>query len=233
MNNKQTNRVTMFKTVSAYLDSHKSVWSAMSPVAAAVESFQDKIAAIDTAAQQQETPSGAADTKAEARDALEDVLFLTCEALAVLGHNTNDDDLLALTTVSPSALDILNAQELVNRATTVLDRANARKTELAVLQVTQANLDELTQALQAFATAKEQPRTDTVERMAQTASLSNLIRAANIILRTRIDRLVNLFRRSNPDFVSGYRGARVVVDRAATHTSAQAAGGAPPPTPKP
>jgi len=153
------------------------------------------------------------------------------EALAVLGHTSNDHDLLALTSLSPSALDGLNADELVNRATTVLERANARKTELAVLHVTQANLDELTQALQTFATAKEQPRTETAERMAQTESLSNLIREANTILRNRIDRLVNLFRRLNPDFVAGYRGARVVVDRAATHSTTPPAGGAPPPKP--
>ena len=231
MDTKQTNRVTMFKTVSAYFDSHNAVWSGMSPMAAAVENFQDKIGAIDSAAQQQQTPSGATDNKAAARDALEDVLFLTCEALAVLGHNTNDHDLLALTASSPSALDGLNADELVNRATTVLDRANARKTELAVLHVTQANLDELTQALQAFAAAKDQPRTETAERMAQTESLSNLIREANSILRNRIDRLVNLFRRLNPDFVAGYRGARVVVDRAASHTTAKTTGNPPPPKP--
>jgi len=231
MNNKQTNRVTMFKTVSAYLDSHNSVWSAMPPMAAAVESFQDKIAAIDTAAQQQETPSGAADNKAAARDALEDVLFLTCEALAVIGHTTNDHELLALTSLSLSALDQMGSQELFNRATTVLAQANARKTELTALHVTQANLDELTQALHGYATAKEQPRTETAERMAQTESLANLIREAGGILRNQIDRLVNLFKRSNPEFVAGYRGARVVVDRAASHASPPPA--SPPPTPNP
>jgi len=223
----------MYKTVANYMEVHNDVWNDMPPMFPAVEEFRNKIAAIDTAVQQQETPSGATDSKAEARDALEDVLFLIGEALAVFAHSTNDHDLLALTSLSPSQLDRLPADELVHGATTVLAQANARKTELAVMHVTQANIDELAQALAVFADAKEQPRADTVERMTQTESLSNLMREANDILRNRIDRLVNLFSRSNPDFVTGYRAARVVVDRAATHTSAQAAGSAPTPTPNP
>src|ERR1044072_3793667 len=97
---KQTNRVTMFKTVSAYLDSQNSVWNGMAPLATAVQQFNDKIAAIDAAAQKQETPTGATNDKASARDELEDVLFLTCEALAAPGHTSNDHDLLALRAIS-------------------------------------------------------------------------------------------------------------------------------------
>ena len=51
--------------------------------------------------------------------------------------------------------------------------------------------------------------------------LANLIRDANGILRNEIDRMVNLFSRSNPDFVAGYEAARVVVDRAASHKPTQ------------
>lgn len=231
MNTRQANRVTMMKTTSVYLDTNNSVWNSMAPMGAAVQSFKNSLTAIDAAARQQETPSGAADNKAAARDALEDVLFLTCEALGVIGHTTNDHDLMALTSLNPSELDNLSAEELVNRATTVLERANARKTELATYQVTQANLDEFSEALQDFRDAKEQPRTATAERMAQTESLENLIREANGTLRNQLDRFVNLFRRSNPDFVAGYRGARVVVDRAATQSSPKPPSPAPTPNP--
>jgi len=100
------------------------------------------------------------------------------------------------------------------------------------LQVTQANLDELSGALNDFNTAKAKPRHATATRVAQTESLPNLIREASTILRNQIDRMVNLFSRSNSEFVAGYRSARVIVDRAATHGTAKPAGGpAPSPTP--
>lgn len=230
MERKLTNRVTMFKTVNGFLDQNNSIWNGMAPLAAAVLQFKQKIVDIDAAAQKQETPvSGATNDKAAARDELEDVLFLACEALGVLAHASSDHDLTALVDVSPSALDRLGDEELGNRATNVLARANALKTQLATMQVTQANLDELAEALQIFQGATAKPRTAVVERMVQTDSLSTLVREAGNILRDQIDRMVNLFRRTNPEFVSGYRSARVVVDRVATHAARPAQPSSPTP----
>jgi hypothetical protein len=217
MDTKQTNRVTMFKTVIAYLDDNSAVWNTMAPLETAVTNFKARVAAIDTTAQQQEAPRGATVDKAEARDALEDVLFLACEALGALAHANGDNDLLALADVTRTSLDHLDTEELSNRATSVLAEANARKTELVPLQVTQANLDELGQALEDYNAAKAGPRTVTAARAAHTESLPALIREASGILRNQIDRMVSLFNRSNPNFVSGYKTARVIVDRPATH----------------
>jgi hypothetical protein len=51
MDKKQTNRVTMFKTVAGCLDENSSVWNGMAPLVTAVQQLKDKIAAIDDAAQ--------------------------------------------------------------------------------------------------------------------------------------------------------------------------------------
>jgi hypothetical protein len=216
MNNDQTNRVTMYKTTIGVLDENNEIWTPMTPFADAVTRFKNKVSAIDTTAQKQETPTGATQDKADARDALEDVLFLACEALGVLAHASNDQDLVALTNITRSGIDKLDVEALSNRATLVLAQANARKTELATLQVTQANIDELSQALQDYNEAKAGPRQATVARTVETESLSTLIREANDILRNEIDRMINLFRRTHPQFVSAYQAARVIIDRAAT-----------------
>ena len=226
MNTDQTNRVTMFKTTISVLDENNSIWNAMAPLVTAVTNFKDKVSAIDSAAQRQEMPTGATLEKAEARDALEDVLFLMCEALGALAHASKDQGLLALTDITRSGIDKLDSEGLSNRAVLVLAQATGRKTELAALQVTQANIDELNEALQDYNAAKAGPRQATATRVAQTESLSNLIREANDILRSQIDRLVNLFSRTHPQFVSSYLAARVIVDRVATHASAKPA---PPP----
>ena len=223
MNNVQTNRVTMYKTTIAVLDENNGIWNPMAPFAEAVTRLKNKVSAIDTAAQKQETPTGATLDKAGARDALEDVLFLACEALGVLAHTSNDQDLVALTDITRSGIDKLDVEGLSNRATLVLAQANARKTELATLQVTQANIDELSQALQDYNEMKAGPRQATVERMVQTESLSSLFREANNILRNEIDPMVNLFSRTQPLFVSNYQAARVIVDRAATRSAAKGA----------
>lgn len=231
MDTVKANRATMFKTVDAYLDQNNAVWNGMAPFVDAAQAFKTKIAAIDAAAQKQEAPTGATADKASARETLEDVLFLTCQALSVLAHSGNDNDLLALTNLSASDIHRLTETELSNRAASVMTAANARKPGLATMQVTQANIDEFDQAIQNFNAAKAAPRTKTADRVAQTQSLSELIREGNEILRNRIDSLVNLFRRTNPDVVAGYKAARVIVDRAASHATGKGAGTAPPSTP--
>jgi hypothetical protein len=217
MNTDQTNRINMFKTVSAYLNQNQTIWAGMPSMVAAVAQYSGKIVGIDQAAQKQEAPTfGAALDKETARTALEDELFLMSEALGVLAHNTNDGRLIALTDISRSALDSLTDEDLSNRATNVLTEVQGRAGELAEMNVTQTTISEFEVARNNFNAAKVQPRTAAANRKAQTESLPSLIRDASGLLRNQIDRLVNLSSRSHPDFVAGYRGARVIVDRAAT-----------------
>src|SRR6185295_19442513 len=102
METEQTNRVTMFKTVDVVLDEHSAVWSDMPRMQTAVTQLKSNITAIDRAAQLQETPSGAGVDKEAARDALEDILFMVCEALTLLAQSDNDHDLFALVSMRPS-----------------------------------------------------------------------------------------------------------------------------------
>jgi len=105
MNQTQTNRGTMFKTTVAVLKDNQPVWSGTALFVTAVQDFINVITAIDQSAQTQETPTiGAAVDKHSARESLEDVLFLTCQALGVIGHNAADNDLVALVDLTPSSV---------------------------------------------------------------------------------------------------------------------------------
>jgi hypothetical protein len=225
---KLTNRVTMLKATSSYMAENSTVWNSMARLQTAMTDFNGKIAEIDTAAQEHGTPNGATADKATARDALEDVTYLMCEALSVLAHEGANNELAALTRVARTTLDRMDEEELSNRAATVLAQANTHKSELATLQVTQANIDEMSSALTEFNTAKTAPRTATATRAALTERLPQLIKEATDILRNRVDAMVNLFSRTNPDFVAGYENARAIVDRAATHKTKAAQATTPP-----
>jgi len=74
----------------------------------------------------------------------------------------------------------------------------------------------LTQALQDFNEAKARPRQATVARSSQTKSVATLYREATGILHNQLDRMVNLYIRSHPDFVKRYIGVRSIIDRPAT-----------------
>ena len=214
---KLTNKVAMIKATSAYMAEKHAVWNTFTRLQTAMTELDAKIVEIDTAAMEHDTPNGVVVDKANARDDLEDVTFLACEALSVIAHDAGDNDLAALTRVTRTTLDRMGADELSNRATAVLAQANTHKTELVTVQVTQANLDEFSEALTAFNAVKAGPRTATSARAALTESLPKLIRDAIGILRNEVDPMVSQFSRSHPQFVAGYDHARRIVDRAATH----------------
>ena len=233
MRTTQSNRIRMFKTTNSVLEENKAVWTAMVPFADAAQKFRDKIAKIDLTAQKQETATaGATLDRTSAREALEDVLFLASEALGVLAHGADDNALRDLTDVRSSGLQRMTDEELANLAHSIVAQTTGRTAELATLQVSEANLTELNQALQDFEESKSAPRTAIANRMAQTESLAELIREANDILRNQLDRMVNLFRRLHPDFVAAYRGARVIVDLPATHKPPTSSVPTTPPPPK-
>lgn len=230
MNTMQNNRIRMFKATNVVLEENEAAWTSMAPFATAVQKFKDKIAAIDLTAQRQETATaGATLDRTSVRDTLEDVLFLASEALGVLAHAANDNQLRALTDLRPSALQRMSDEELANLAHSIVGQTTGRTADLAALQVSAANLTELNQALADFEESKSAPRAAIANRMAHTESLAEQIRETNSILRDELDRMVNLFRRSHPDFLAAYRGARVIVDLPATHKRSN--GGANPPPP--
>ena len=215
---KHNNRIRMFKATNTVLEENRSLWNGMPPFVSAVELLTDKLAAIDlTARKQQTATAGAALDRAAARERLEDVLFLATEALGVLAHNMGDNTLLDLSDVRPSALQRMTDEQLANHSQSIVAQASSRTAELATLQVTEANLTELSQALATFIQTKSAPRAAIANRMAQTDSLPELISDANQILRSQIDRMVSLFQRSHPEFVAAYRAARLIVDLPATH----------------
>ena len=211
---KQVNRIRMFEAVIAVLEAYQAVWSVMAPFASAVLRFKDKVQAINTAAQKQATATaGASLDREQARDALEDVLFLACQALKVLAHQANDNELRTLTDVTPSTLHVLSDVELTNLATNIKAQTLPRVAELATFQVSAENLAELNSAIEDFNEAKSSPRAATANRMVQTGALPELIREASDVLRNELDPMVNLFGRSNPELVAAYRAARVIIDR--------------------
>ncbi len=67
-------------------------------------------------------------------------------------------------------------------------------------------------------------REATATRKVQTELLRVKIQEAIDLLQNKIDRMVDLFSRTHPEFVDGYQNARMIVDRAATRTTAKTAG---------
>jgi hypothetical protein len=126
-----------------------------------------------------------------------------------------------------SSLDILSADDLETVARRVAAVAQANLAALADYEVKAADITELTAKTAAFGGVKTAPRLAISGRSAETTTLPEAIQSVRLLLRNRMDKLMTKFRRTNPEFVAGYRSARVIVDRG----GGGGANGTPPPVP--
>lgn len=224
----QDNQAAMVETVAAYLNDNKAVWSGTKAFAAAVADLKAAIEAIGDQADRQQTPTkGTTDDKAKARDTLEEVMLEIADQLSALAEATGDLKLAGQVEFTRSALDKLTAKELETTAKRVAKLATANLKALADYNLDQDDLDGLDELTESFGGAKTAPRQAIAGRSAATSSLSQGIAKTRRILRSRIDKLVTPFRKTNPNFVAGYLAARVIVDRGGRNAKPPAA--TPPP----
>ena len=206
----------MAATVASYLKANIALWTNRPAFVTAVGQLDGYIAAVNAKAGEQEDPiEGVTVDKGSAHEALEDLAFEIADTVAAYAAATpGKEALFSDTDFTRSALDRLPAAELVRTARVIHDRAEENLAALGT-EVTQADLDDLDDAIKLFDQLKEQPRTAIAGRAGHTATLRELLRAEQAVLRTQLDKLMTKYARTDPTFYAGYRTARVIVDRPA------------------
>lgn len=225
----QETHLKMLIATLGVIDNFKSLWQA---IVAFVTARDDLAAAIDNiraqALKQSTSTVGVTQDKRTLREAMCSAAAVVGGAVAAYADKQNNHELF--TAVDFSVADLLHQPEAecLTNCTAIL---NAGTENIAALTATkhlaQTDLDDLKAKIAAFNDALERPRQTRAETKSATDQLPEAIAAADRIVERQLDRLMERFRVSNPDFYSAYQVARVIVD----------AGGGPstatPPTPAP
>ncbi len=224
MNRDQLNRTGMFSTVSAVMNTNKSLWSGVKAISDTVDDLNDGIADISGTAGKQQTPvSGAAAQKAQVRHSYEEQILFIANQLAALAEVNSDANLAGQVELTLSALDKLPDDDLEETGTRIATLATTNLAALADYGIAQADVTQLTTLTTQFHTAKTAPREAVVGRASQTDTLPDKIAEVTSILRNRLDKLMTRFKTSQPEFYAGYLSARVIVDRGGSSPNAKPA----------
>jgi hypothetical protein len=230
MTQEQDDIITMFETTLVILDKNNNTWKNGVAFTDAVTRAKTGTERIRTKTGKQQAPTeGVTGEKAQARDDLEEKMLVIAGAIAAFAAKNADPDLAAQVEMNRSLLDRLPASDLVQTGQRVVDAATNQLAALADYGVTAATRDELKTALDLFANKKESTREAVVERKVETLSLPEGIASVRSIFRNELDKLMNAFRKPDPDFYKAYFTARIIVNRAATIPKKPE----PPPTPPP
>jgi hypothetical protein len=211
---KQQSHLKMLITTRDVLDNFKTLWAAIVAFVTARADFGAAIASI----QQQElkqtgTTTGGTLDKHAARVAMCDAAAIVGGAVAAYADKQCDHELFAK--VDFSAPDLLHQteQDCAANCQAILDAATANIAALtAAKSAAQSDFDDLKQKIGDFNTALTRPRQIRTDIKGATDQIPVLITAADRIVERQIDRLMERFKATNPDFYSAYQVARVIVD---------------------
>ena len=214
MNRDQLNRTEMFSTVSAVMNTNKTLWSAIKAISDTVDDLNDGIADISGSAGKQQTPvTGAAAQKAQVRHSYEEQILFIANQLAALAEVNSDQNLAGQTELTLSALDKLADDDLEETGTRIANLTTTNLAALADYGIAAADITTLTNLTTQFHAAKTAPREAVASRSGETDTLPDKIANVTSILRNRLDKLMTRFKTPQPNFYAAYLTARVIVDR--------------------
>ncbi|MGQ1889979.1 hypothetical protein ACT29H_06015 [Thermophagus sp. OGC60D27] len=214
MNTIQTNHLNMFEAVNGYLDQNAAKWQSISRLAAAKAELSQLITTIRAASEAQASAQVSyGKTKLALKKdiaAKADILNDVIEAYALI---EGDDELARQ--MSDTQTDLfrlpyndfyIKVEAIINKALE-LQEVLVSDFGLSAQQITDVQND-LNQLLQIDGL----PRAFQIKSSVATNQIDLLLSDANKLLKNRIDKLMSIFKHSDPNFYHGYQKARMIVD---------------------
>ena len=228
MTKREENKLTMYKAVLGMLNNNKAKTETVPAFAAVEDQFFKAVEEIEFRhGKHQTVAKGAAQQKSVDEDELVDGIVTLGSLLYVLAVQKGDRTLQEAAKVTESALKQMRDAELLSRARTVFEKAEALKGELTNYGIDEAKLSAIKTQIDKYAAALEGTEAvaaeKTATRQAQSVfpyclynvtvrALSQAYDQADHVLYDMIDPLMEIFRSSDSYFYNQYFSARVIKD---------------------
>jgi hypothetical protein len=204
----------MFIAVLGVLDSFKTVWQAVVAFASARAALDTAIDAIrDEELKQSGTTTGITENKRAARQAMCSAAAMVGGAVAAWAETQGKNDIFD--TVDLSSSDLLHQTEAdcLTHCNAIYNAANANLAALtAAGTLAAADLTDFNSKIGAFDALIAAPRLAKTGTSAATNLLPDKIDAGDRICERQLDKLMERYKDSNPDFYGAYQVARIIVD---------------------
>jgi len=158
--------------------------------------------------------------KQDARDAVEAQALAIGSQLSQLAAKTNDAMLAANVACDKSTLDKAPISDLLVTANKISKAAADNSAVLASdYLIDAAELAAFSAAITKLDGMKTAPQVAVADRKVAGMSLADGIVFVRAIYRNELDKLMEKFKKTQPDFYGAYFAARVIIDRTGTHAA--------------
>lgn len=213
MNDKQENKLTMYNAVSTLLTANAAKYATVTALSTALTNFQDIIGAIsEKNILKNSATAGKTTLKSQERKALIDAIIPVAGGLFALGSATDDPRLKELGDNKKGTLQNLRDTELIDKAILVKNTADAYAAQLVAYGVEALQIADIDTKISSFSSALGGKETSFSTKFAAGSVLSDLFKQGDLILTDQIDRMMEKFNSSDPQFYIEYKNARVIKD---------------------
>ena len=216
---RQEAKLNMYQVVQSLCDANTPIVETNKAFANALIEFKAKIAQIDVGTGLTSLVlTGIAADKSVSKQDLSVIATQIAGLIFAFAAKTGNNTLKQAVNFSTTDISKLKDGEIAPQCQNIHDSGVANLANLADYGVTTAKLDDLQTAINSYTGHVAKPRTAITERATTKANIKQYFKQADAILTEQMDKLVENFKADNPDFVSTYRNARIIIDPAKTTT---------------
>ncbi|MDX2305284.1 MAG: hypothetical protein NW226_20915 [Microscillaceae bacterium] len=213
MTTNQENKFTMYQAVIRYLSTHETMLNALPHFTESFAQFKELVGRVEENKKNQETQiTGITKQKNEWREDLIDLASEVAGKVKVYATFFKNAVLKQEIAYSESTLRKTAHNVLKDRAQIIHDKAKENLAQLAEYRVTQELLDKLAEAIQKFSEAMPSTRVSQIGKKGTTLNLRKTFAEIDVLLKERLDGLMQMLRKEEAQFYTGYTNARIIID---------------------
>ena len=213
MNDRQNAKLNMAQRVSDALKRYETVYIGISPMVEAVSELNADIANIRETQKERgavNVPASTLEKRAAERQMIEPCAKMA-NAMYVIGFKSDNKDLITLYGLSENSFYRLTGNAALALAKRILDLARIYAAELQKYGIEADEIDALETAIEAYRTVIAKPMDTIGERKQKTTNIVQLFAGLDSTLYDKLDKLMALFKQSDPEFYGEYRTARNII----------------------
>ena len=213
MNDRQNAKLNMAQRVSDVFKRYGTVYKSIPAMDIAVKTLNSDIANIRDTQKESVMVNLPASTleKREAERKMIESCVKTANALYVIGFTTDNKELITLNGLSDGNFYKVSDNAALALARKILDLARQFAGELKDYGIDESGIDMLEQTIETFRLLIAKPMDTIGERKQKTTNLVQLFAVLDNTIYDRLDKLMVLFKLSEPEFYSEYRTARNII----------------------
>ena len=220
MKSSQENKLSMYYAVQKICGVNNSVWKGLPAFVSAFASLETNIGKIENALGiQVKNITGVTEDKGFIEDAMIEKTLQVSSAVFAYANDINDLALKGKVDLCKTDLNRLRDSISAQRCQLVHDEANVIVGSLGNYGITAADLSNLQAKVDAFGAMLASPRTAITERKGATNEIVKLLAKTDVVLKNKMDKLMEKFKVNNPEFYRLFFNARIIVELGSRTTS--------------